>query len=101
MNYLREILVIFIVIGSLCVYRTWDRMNNASLIADWRTPSNWYSDAPCKTLAEAIPGAYVDAKGAIQLPRGIFFLDMPTCEFSGHEIFGWGPQQTIIKQTHP
>jgi hypothetical protein len=95
------VLVVFIIIGCLSVYRTWDRMQNACIVADWGTPTNWYNDAPCKTLAEAIPDARIDTRGMVQLPGRIIYLEMPICEFSTHEIYGQGVTKTIIKRTHP
>jgi hypothetical protein len=50
-------------------------------------------------LSEAVPDAYLDARGIVRLPATTIYLDMPICEFSqGNSVivFGQGAGKTII-----
>jgi hypothetical protein len=81
-NLIGGFCLVVILGGCLALKTTWDEMEEKRLLADWDTPTNWYTGADCEPLAKAIPDAKIDERGWIYLPARTIVLTQPICECS-------------------
>jgi hypothetical protein len=96
MNRIAILLLAIIIVGCVCLETTLSRMAREEWWANLTTPSEWYPGADCDPIDVAIPGAYIDSRGVIQLPARTIYIGRPVCEFFLHNIVGQGADKTVL-----